>query len=150
MPVTAPAKIETAFSKQWTGSLKKFGFTQISNLFLEQYSTLDPIITHSEAMFIVHLMQFKWSAASPFPSYQRLAKRMGVTEVSVKRYARSLEKKGYIQRSKRTGNTNQFHLTGLLTCLDGIANHESMPEKPTRHLVPMNISQTMPQPLENP
>jgi|SRR5229473_2038755 hypothetical protein len=45
-------------------------------------------------MFILHLMSFKWSEQAPYPSYKTLAKRMGVTDKMVRRYAAGLEDKG--------------------------------------------------------
>lgn len=152
MSASSSTKLQTGFAKQWSPELRKSGFTQVSNLFLESYSRMTPEITHSEAIFIIHLMQFKWTERSPFPSYRRLADRMGVTEISIKRYARAMEKKGYLQRAKRTGRTNVFHLTGLIDQLNAIATHQVILDDPpdAGGRGSPEFPNTMPQPLENP
>lgn len=108
----------SAFSLQWSTALVGSGFTQISNLFLDSYSTMTPPLSHSEAMFVVHLMRFKWASEAPFPSYSKLSEQMGVSEASIKRYARSLEKKHYLIRRKRVGASNLFMLDGLIAKLN--------------------------------
>ena len=70
-------------------------------------------MTHGEALFVLHLMEFKWDREAPFPSYSTLARRMGVSAKMVRRYAQALERKGYLKRSARTGHTNLFDLTPL-------------------------------------
>ena len=81
--------------------------------FLRHYSRLQPHLTHAEALFVIHLMEFKWDQAAPFPSYATLAHRMGVTTKMARRYAQSLQQKGYLRRVMRTGSTNRFDLTSL-------------------------------------
>ena len=74
-------------------------------------------LTVSEAMFVVQLMSYKWTAAAPFPSYKTLARRMGVTDKMVRRYAANLEAKGYLKRRTRTGRTNIFDLKPLFAAV---------------------------------
>jgi DNA-binding IclR family transcriptional regulator len=71
-------------------------------------------------MFILHLMSFKWSEQAPYPSYKTLAKRMGVTDKMVRRYAAGLEDKGYLKREGWIGSTNTFDLTPLFALLDDV------------------------------
>lgn len=103
---------------RWTSELIQSGFTAISNVFLESYSSLRPRITHGEAMFIVHLMQHKWDKAAPFPSVGTISKRMGISETAARSLARSLEKKGYLHRQVQPGRSNRYHLKGLFTALE--------------------------------
>ena len=46
---------------------------------------------------------------------------MGVSAQSVRTYARSLEKKKYLQREPRIGMSNKFHIHGLIAALNAIA-----------------------------
>lgn len=108
-----------SFHSQWSKDLSPFGFTQISNAFLSNYASLKPeAITHGEAMFLVHLFQHKWDAKAPFPGYRTLSKMMGISEKSVKRYARTLEQKGFLKRMGRAGRSNRFDLSPLISALE--------------------------------
>ena len=93
------------------------GFVAVPAHFLELYSQLNPPLTSGEALFVIQLMNFKWSDKNPFPSYMVLAKRMGVTDKAVRRYAAALESKKYLVRKRRIGKTNTFDLTKLFDVL---------------------------------
>ncbi|MEX2580579.1 MAG: helix-turn-helix domain-containing protein [Verrucomicrobiales bacterium] len=113
-----PLEHTRTFASRWSEALAEDGFTQISNFFLRNYHRLEPEpLTHGEAMFVVHLMQHKWDSDAPFPKYETIAKRMGVTPKSVRRYAKSLQDKGFLRRERRRGTTNRFHLGGLIQAL---------------------------------
>ena|ERR1051326_1035246 len=106
------------FAKKWTPELEGDGHVQISTYFLENYHRLKPYsLTHGEAMFIVHLMQHKWGAEAPYPGYKTIAKRMGVSDKTARRLARSLEDKKYLVREIREAKTNRFHLNKLMSAL---------------------------------
>jgi transposase len=62
-------------------------------------------------------MTFKWDHAAPFPSYGRIAKTMGVTDKMARRYAQSLQKKGYLTRQYQKRAPNKFDLTQLFDAL---------------------------------
>jgi DNA-binding MarR family transcriptional regulator len=94
------------------------GFVATPVRFLELYAHLQPFpLSPGEAMFVLELMSFKWTSASPFPSYKRIAERMNVTDKMVRRYAQSLETKGYLKRQVRKNTTNMFDLSGLFNAL---------------------------------
>ena len=103
---------------RWTSSLTDRGFTAVSNVFLELYSSLNPKITHGEAMFIIHLMQHKWDDKAPYPSIGRIAKRMGISPTATRALARSLEKKGYLHREGQPGRSNRYHFVKLFRALE--------------------------------
>jgi DNA-binding MarR family transcriptional regulator len=109
------------FAKKWAAELESDGHAQISTFFLENYHRLKPYsLTHGEAMFVVHLMQHKWGEEAPYPSYKTIAKRMGVSDKTARRLAKSLEEKKYLFREFREANTNRFHLTKLMAALIGL------------------------------
>lgn len=86
--------------------------------FLRQYAKLRPSpLTTAEALFVLHLMSFKWSEVAPFPTYSRIAGYMGVSDKMVRRYAKSLQQKGYLRRQFRTMAANAFDLTDLFNAL---------------------------------
>lgn len=94
------------------------GFVAVPTLFFRHYAHLQPHrLTLGEALFVLHLMEFKWNADAPFPGYSTLAKRMGVSDKMVRRYAQSLEAKKYLRRQLRTGQTNRFDLSPLFDAL---------------------------------
>ena len=120
-----PKKSRT-YSDRWKHpELFESGYLVVPSTFLRYYSQLKPdSLTHGEALFVLHLMEFKWDRTAPFPSYGTLARRMGVSTKMARRYAQALEQKGCLHRLTRTGNTNQFDLTPLFNKL-----REAVPAK---------------------
>jgi hypothetical protein len=118
------------FAKRWAKELEEDGHVQISTFFLENYHRLKPYpLAHGEAMFVVHLMQHKWGTEAPYPGYKTLAKRMGASDKTARRLAKSLEDKKYLQREIREAQTNKFHLKKLIDAL--IALKKTQPKKKT-------------------
>lgn len=121
-------KQETETSKsvgsKWTPALAESGFTPIVSKFLNCYNKLDPPITNVEAMFVIHLMSFKWDEKMPRPAMKTIAKRMGVTVDQARNYSRSLDGKGYINRKIRIAKPNKFDLSPLFSALE---NHIDPP-----------------------
>ena len=103
------------YAERWQHpELLDSGYLVVPSVFLRFYSRMKPhSLTHGEALFVLHLMEFKWDDAAPFPSYSTLARRMGISTKMVRRYAQALEQKGFLQRVIRTGNTNRFDLGPL-------------------------------------
>ncbi len=66
-----------------------------------------------EALFVIHLMWYKWDDAPPYPSLNTLARRIGITSIYARKLARSLEEKGFLKRLPRVGSTNAYDLTQL-------------------------------------
>ena len=116
------------FAKRWAQELEEDGHVQISTFFLENYHRLKPYaLTHGEAMFVVHLMQHKWGTEAPYPGYKTLAKRMAVSDKTVRRLAKSLEDKKYLVREIREAKTNKFHVKKLIDAL--VALKKTLPKK---------------------
>ena len=108
-----------SISRAWTPALAKTRFVPVVRAFLENYSSLRPFsLTHGEAMFVIHLMQHKWDEAAPFPGYKRIARLMGVSDKMARRYALSLEQKGYLVRVARRSKTNLYDLRRLFVALE--------------------------------
>lgn len=112
-----PKKIDRDVASRWTPTLVEDGFTPISNYFLENYARLDEPLSAVEAMFVVHLMKFKWDRAHPFPKFALLASQMKMKESGVRACARKLQSKGCLVRRLR-GRSNEFDLTPLFTKLE--------------------------------
>jgi hypothetical protein len=94
------------------------GWLGVPNAFLRFYDKLQPYaLTPAEAIFVLQLMTYKWTEEAPFPSYGTLAKNMGVTTKTVRRYAKALEEKGYLKRTARIGSSNKFELQPLFDAL---------------------------------
>ena len=90
------------------------GYLVVPTLFLRHYAQLKPYsLTSGEALFVLHLMEFKWDSDAPFPAYKTLAARMGISDKMARRHAKSLEEKGYLKRRIRVGQTNRFDLNPL-------------------------------------
>jgi DNA-binding MarR family transcriptional regulator len=122
---------------RWGGDprIKKEGFVPIPKRFLDYHAALKPYsITVAEALFIIHLMWYKWDEKPPYPSLKTLARRMGVTAIYARRIARSLEGKGLLKRLPRSGYTNAFDVTPLFKKLAAHVTAEAQQgtKKPTR------------------
>ena len=74
-------------------------------------------------------MAFKWDARAPFPSYSKLAKRLGTSVKTVQRQAKTLEEKGYLRRESRSGRTNLFELTPLFDALLAAVENEQLQQQ---------------------
>jgi DNA-binding MarR family transcriptional regulator len=122
-------------AKRWSKLLAKGGHTTVVNYFLEHYHHLKPYhITSGEAMFIIHLMCFKWGEDAPYPGYKRIAERMGVSHKTARRHAQSLEQKKYLHREMRESQPNIFHLDKLIKALED--HKRANPEKRSKRYVP--------------
>ncbi len=110
---------ERSFAKRWKhAALFGKGFVAIPTLFLHFYAHLKPHrLTTGEALFVLHLMEFKWDTSAPFPGYATIAQRMGISSKMARRHAQSLEAKGYLRREIRVGQTNRFDLSPLFDAL---------------------------------
>lgn len=90
------------------------GWVAVPTSFLTGFRSIRPYgLTAAEALFVLELMVFKWDAKQPYPSYATLAERMGVSIPYARKLARSLQTKGYLYRTFRKGETNQFDLQPL-------------------------------------
>ena len=98
------------------------GFVPVARTFLLFAAHLRPDgVTPAEAMFVLQLMVHKWDERSPYPSYERLAVRMGVSTVYVRKLARTLDGKGFLKRTRVRGRTTMtFDLQPLF---DRLAQH---------------------------
>jgi hypothetical protein len=110
---------QRSFAKRWNHEeLFERGFVAVPSVFLRHYAHLKPHrLTMGEALFVLHLMEFKWDADAPFPGYGTLAQRMGISVKMARRHAQTLEAKKYLRREIRSGKTNRFDLSPLFDAL---------------------------------
>jgi DNA-binding transcriptional regulator YhcF (GntR family) len=108
-----PKDFRIAF--RWGGDTELFrdGFLVVPTRFLRGYTLAKSALTTSEAMLLLVIMTFKWSDEAPYPSYDRLGQIMGVSSRMIGRYAKSLEKKGYVRLTRRRGTSSTFDLDPL-------------------------------------
>jgi DNA-binding MarR family transcriptional regulator len=128
-----PDKNKFEHEKRWSAFLLdgKPGYTPVANYFLDHYHELKPhSITHGEAMFVIHLMSFKWTEKSPYPAYKTIAEKMGVSHKQTRRFAKSLEGKNFLEREVKQNTTNKFHLRKLITALE---SHKRANPKKEQH-----------------
>jgi hypothetical protein len=116
---SASPSIKRDVALRWTKKLAEPGFTPVVNYFLHNYHRLNPPITTPEAMFVVHLMSFKWDQSMPRPAFLTIATRMGISTTMARNHARTLENgKKYLIRIMRIGQPNYFDLTPLFRALE--------------------------------
>jgi DNA-binding MarR family transcriptional regulator len=118
-PQPNTAKKQFSPELAWSPALARTRYVAVVHGFLDHYASLKPYsLTIGEAMFVVHLVRYKWGAEAPFPSYKTLARQMGVSDKMVRRYAKSLQDKGFLRREIRQADTNRFDLEPLFRALE--------------------------------
>lgn len=104
------------FLDRWGGEKVLFheGYVPVPVTFLRCLGQLAPhTLNPAEALFLLELLVFKWDEENPWPSYAKIAEQMGISDTYARRLARKLEKKGFLERKKRVGRTNEFNLNPL-------------------------------------
>lgn len=104
---------EWYFESKWPPEVASLGFTMVPNALLKFYPVFG--LTPSEFLALVNIESYRWNAERlPFPSVEKLALRMGVSERTVTRTITSLQdKKGVLIRYKRTNTSNEYSLEPL-------------------------------------
>lgn len=123
-----------SFASRWRHeSLFEKGYLVVPTLFLQHYAQLKPFsLTSGEALFVLHLMEFKWDRSAPFPAYKTLAARMGISPKMARRHAKSLEVKKYLKRRMRVGQTNHFDLNPLFDAVVKAAQENKQKQRTER------------------
>lgn len=116
-------------AERWSERLIEHGFIPVSRTFLRNYAKLSPTLTVGEALFVIHLFDYKRDKKPPYPSYKTLATYMGVTDKMVRLHAKRLEEKGYLKRHVRVGLPNLFDLNPLIAELERQCLAVSKPRK---------------------
>jgi DNA-binding HxlR family transcriptional regulator len=126
---TPTHKIGRTISDRWTRRIAEHGFTPVASVFLRAYTQLTPApgtpgvkmrgLNSTEALLVIHLASFKWSAEDPFPRMNLLAERMGLSARSIRNAIVELEKRGLIKRVKnRDESVRRFEFRGLFQALE--------------------------------
>lgn len=125
---STPREVARSFADRWTPSIASSkNFTPVAGVFLDHYFALG--IKHSEALFLIHLMSFKWGKKAPYPGIEALAAKMGVTPAAVRKYVRSLESKKLIVRMPRDEHFQRpFDLQPLFTAVEQAAGLTIAPQ----------------------
>lgn len=115
---------------RWTPQLAK-RFCPVSSFFLSNYHRLKPHeaargLNSTEALLIIHLMDYKWDDRAPFPTLTTISKRMGLTVRAVRSAVKNLEDLGYLKRERsRSGGPNRYHLQGLFKALEELQSRDA-------------------------
>lgn len=96
--------------------LLEAGYTSVPNLLLNHYAKLG--ISVDELVFLLHLLQYKWTEKDPFPRLQTIAAKMGKGWRQAHRHAQSLKAKGFLKITNRVlqgrgQTTNEYNLSPL-------------------------------------
>lgn len=108
---------------RWTPKLAT-RFCPVSSFFLGNYHRLAPHggargLNSTEALLIIHLMDYKWDARAPYPTLTTISEKMGLTVRAVRSAVKRLEDLGYLVREpSRNGGPNRYHLEGLFKALE--------------------------------
>ena len=113
------------FSNKWSPAIQDHGYTNIPNLLLVYRKALG--ITPSEFIVIVAIESFRWDNRRPYPSLEAISKRACLSRRRTRAVVETLEGKGYVKRTRRTGQTNLYNIEWLIHRLDQFAT-SSLPQ----------------------
>lgn len=114
-------RVARRVADRWTPSLASAGFTPIVNVFLRAAKALG--LSPVESLLIIQVMSFKWDEEQPFPSERLLAKRLNVSERTVRRAVMALEHRGLVERERR-GRRQHFNFGLLFSKLEKLLEEE--------------------------
>lgn len=121
MGQAAPRRVEELKrnEQKWTKPLMDAGWTVLPSVILDRQRALG--LTPTDVCILMHLAKHWWYEDNlPHPSKKAIAECMNVTESTVQRRIRHMERDGLIERVKRynpkTGGqqTNAYDFTGLI------------------------------------
>ena len=136
--MTGPPADQSRVAARWTPALMK-RWVPVSSYFLANYHRL-PLhrqptgLTSSEALLLLHLLDYKWDEKAPWPSLAVLARRMGVTRRAARMTLAKLEEKGLLRRAMPAGaiRTSRYHIEGLFEQLEALQAEDEAKEKVAR------------------
>jgi len=131
---TASAKIDRSIAARWTERLAA-PFCPVSSYFLQNYHRLGGSygLNSTEAMLIVQLVDFKWSASAPYPTTATLATRLGISQRQVRSTLQRLEELGWLFRERPTqSSANRYRLEPLFRRLEQMKDDDERASKPRK------------------
>ena len=117
------------------------GYTGVPNILLRAQNRLG--ITPTQLTIIVQLLSYFYDPLRPpFPTKRELAKRIGITEQTLRINIKALEDAGLVKREQWTTaagdyGSNRYHLTGLIEKLKKLEpdfEEERNEREKSRHL----------------
>lgn len=129
-----PPAIDHRIAARWTERLAT-RFCPVSSFFLANYHRLSPHdgangLSSAEAMLLIHLMDFKWTADAPYPTTNTIAKRMGISQRQVRATLQRLEGLGFLRRERPSlTGANRYRLEPLFEKLEALLDHDEQRRK---------------------
>jgi predicted transcriptional regulator len=117
------AKLNAELDAKWGDVIKGSGggWTAVPNFLLKMQSELG--LKPLELNVLINLIRFWWvPETAPFPSPEKIAQEIGVTERTIYRTLSSLEENGFIKRINESGKATQYELIGLVDKLKALKN----------------------------
>ncbi|WP_110685776.1 helix-turn-helix domain-containing protein [Salinicola aestuarinus] len=126
--VAVPRRRESKHEDKWGKPIVALGWTAIPNILIQRQQTLGLTPTHLN--ILVQLLMYWWDDSNPpHPTKRRLAESMGVSESTVQRGLREMERAGFLRRiirkqEKDRNLSNQYDLSPLRRLLEPQAEEE--------------------------
>ncbi len=117
----AAEEAQGAFSKRWGTNVADHGYTMVPAILLAMGGRLK--LHPTQMLVLLKISSFWWQKESlPWPSKEKIAVRVGITERQVQRILRVLETAGLIKRLTRRyksggQSSNAYDLSGLVNRL---------------------------------
>lgn len=121
----------------WGTAILDEGFTSYPNLLIKSYRKLG--IEHGEMMLILTILTYKHDHRDPYPSIQRLAEDMCVSDKQIKKWLKSLREKGFIITGQYinddgTFGSNTYVIKPLIDACLKLTGEDPLPESKQRKI----------------
>ncbi|MCI0691611.1 helix-turn-helix domain-containing protein [candidate division KSB1 bacterium] len=113
--------------ERWGRSALENGWTAFPNVILERQQACD--LKPVDINVLMHILKYWWKNHDrPFPKKRTIAECIGMSESTVQRSIRKMEKAGLIQREDRYDKSggrrsNYHHLDGLVKRANELGSH---------------------------
>lgn len=122
----APAKRQKSSTERIFGpAVMSHGFTGVPNILVRGQKRLG--LNTAQFNILVQLLSYWMDPAKPpFPSKRKLLERLEMSETTLQKHIRDLEKQGFLEREQQTTaagdfGSNIYHLDGLVRKLKKLA-----------------------------
>lgn len=95
----------------WGARILDEGFTSIPNLLIRNLRKIG--MTDAEWVLVCTLLTYKYDARDPYPSEERIAEHMGISERAVRKLIKSLKEKGLILVGHRRDKASKKRITNV-------------------------------------
>ena len=108
-------KTAEKFSDKWPPDIESRGFMQIPNCLVRCRHDLS--LSTSELSVLLQLCSYDFGGKKVWPAHSTLSRQSGLSMSTIRSNIVSLESKGFLHRTYRTGQSNEYNLSPIIRIL---------------------------------